>query len=287
MKNLKIFTDNIDEKALQQINTLLEQDAFKDSKIRIMPDVHAGAGCVIGFTGDLGDKVIPNIVGVDIGCVDKDTEFLSPNGWVKIGEYKDQDVLVYDVDKNISFYEKPIFIKYPCDELNYIHTKYGIDMCICDNHNNLVFRGKQHRTNIGQHYDIIGKDLIEKQNRLKLGFRDKFLSTIPNIQLTTENKLNEDDIRIMVMIMADGCFPNDSNFCTLNFKKKRKIERAKKLLNNAKIKYFNNNGYFSFKAPIKEKRINYFRYSNLEQLQIIIDEIKYWDSDIKKKSILF
>ncbi len=33
-----------------------------------MPDVHAGAGCVIGFTGNLGDKVIPNIVGVDIGC---------------------------------------------------------------------------------------------------------------------------------------------------------------------------------------------------------------------------
>lgn len=64
MRNLKIFTDNIDEKALQQINTLLEQDVFKNSKIRIMPDVHAGAGCVIGFTGDLGDKVIPNIVGV-------------------------------------------------------------------------------------------------------------------------------------------------------------------------------------------------------------------------------
>ena len=68
MRNLKIFTDNIDEKALQQINTLLEQDVFKNSKIRIMPDVHAGTGCVIGFTGDLGDKVIPNIVGVDIGC---------------------------------------------------------------------------------------------------------------------------------------------------------------------------------------------------------------------------
>ena len=33
-----------------------------------MPDVHAGSGCVIGFTADLGDKVIPNIVGVDIGC---------------------------------------------------------------------------------------------------------------------------------------------------------------------------------------------------------------------------
>ena len=68
MKDLKIFTDNIDEKAIEQINILLEQDVFKNSKIRIMPDAHAGKGCVIGFTGNLGNKVIPNIVGVDIGC---------------------------------------------------------------------------------------------------------------------------------------------------------------------------------------------------------------------------
>ena len=64
MRDLKIFTTNIEDTAVNQINELLEQDAFKDSKIRIMPDVHAGKGCVIGFTGDLGDKVIPNIVGV-------------------------------------------------------------------------------------------------------------------------------------------------------------------------------------------------------------------------------
>lgn len=68
MRNLKIFTNNIEQSAKEQIDLLLEQEAFKDCKIRIMPDVHAGAGCVIGFTGDLGDKVIPNIVGVDIGC---------------------------------------------------------------------------------------------------------------------------------------------------------------------------------------------------------------------------
>lgn len=68
MKDLKIFTENIEEVAVEQINELLKQEAFKDSKVRIMPDVHAGKGCVIGFTGDLGDKVIPNIVGVDIGC---------------------------------------------------------------------------------------------------------------------------------------------------------------------------------------------------------------------------
>ncbi|MBD5244329.1 MAG: RtcB family protein [Barnesiella sp.] len=66
--DVKIFTDNIEDTALTQIKELLAIDVFADKKIRIMPDVHAGAGCVIGFTGNLGDKVIPNIVGVDIGC---------------------------------------------------------------------------------------------------------------------------------------------------------------------------------------------------------------------------
>lgn len=68
MKDLKIYTQNIEEEAKNQIDLLLEQPAFSQSKVRIMPDVHAGKGCVIGFTGNLGEKIIPNIVGVDIGC---------------------------------------------------------------------------------------------------------------------------------------------------------------------------------------------------------------------------
>jgi len=68
MRNLKIFTDNIEQEAIDQIHLLMAQEAFQNSIVRIMPDVHAGKGCVIGFTGDLGDKVIHNIVGVDIGC---------------------------------------------------------------------------------------------------------------------------------------------------------------------------------------------------------------------------
>ena len=66
--NVKIYTNNIEDSASEQIKELLSVDVFSKCKIRIMPDVHAGAGCVIGFTGNLGDKVIPNIVGVDIGC---------------------------------------------------------------------------------------------------------------------------------------------------------------------------------------------------------------------------
>lgn len=68
MADLKIFAKTVELQALEQINTLVAQPAFSDCKVRIMPDVHAGAGCVIGFTANLGSKIIPNIVGVDIGC---------------------------------------------------------------------------------------------------------------------------------------------------------------------------------------------------------------------------
>lgn len=68
MKDLKIFTDNIEEQAVKDIDAFMTLPAFADSKVRIMPDVHAGKGCVIGFTATIKDKIIPNVVGVDIGC---------------------------------------------------------------------------------------------------------------------------------------------------------------------------------------------------------------------------
>lgn len=64
----KVFTDVVEETALVQIKLLCNQEFTRNSKIRIMPDVHAGAGCTIGTTMTLIDKVVPNLVGVDIGC---------------------------------------------------------------------------------------------------------------------------------------------------------------------------------------------------------------------------
>lgn len=64
----KVFTDQVEDVCIEQIRGLLDLEAFQEAQVRIMPDCHTGAGCVIGFTADLGDKIIPNIVGVDIGC---------------------------------------------------------------------------------------------------------------------------------------------------------------------------------------------------------------------------
>ena len=64
----KVFTDNIDNETISQVISLLNQPMSKNEVIRIMPDTHAGAGCVIGTTMTISDKIIPNLVGVDIGC---------------------------------------------------------------------------------------------------------------------------------------------------------------------------------------------------------------------------
>lgn len=63
-----VYTDNIETEAISQIIELCNQEFVKDSKIRIMPDTHAGKGCTIGTTMTIQDKLVPNLVGVDIGC---------------------------------------------------------------------------------------------------------------------------------------------------------------------------------------------------------------------------
>ena len=65
---VKIFTDVVNDVSIDQIRQLCDQEFVSDSKIRLMPDVHAGAGCTIGTTMTITDKVVPNLVGVDIGC---------------------------------------------------------------------------------------------------------------------------------------------------------------------------------------------------------------------------
>ena len=64
----KIFTDTIEDYALSQIRMLCDNEAFKERRIRIMPDVHPGKVGTIGFTATVGERILPNVIGIDIGC---------------------------------------------------------------------------------------------------------------------------------------------------------------------------------------------------------------------------
>ena len=68
MKNVKIFAKTIESEAKEQIEKMAASKAYRDCQIRIMPDCHAGKGCTVGTVIELCGKVVPNTVGVDIGC---------------------------------------------------------------------------------------------------------------------------------------------------------------------------------------------------------------------------
>ena len=65
---VKVFTDDIDRVTHRQIAAMAREPAYADSKIRVMPDTHAGRSCVIGLTMTLNGRVSPSLVGVDMGC---------------------------------------------------------------------------------------------------------------------------------------------------------------------------------------------------------------------------
>ena len=85
----KIFTDKAEFSAIEQVKYLLNQPFMAGSQIRVMPDIHAGMSCTIGMTMTVTDKVVPNFVGVDIGC------------GMLVAELKDKRVDFNQIDKAI------------------------------------------------------------------------------------------------------------------------------------------------------------------------------------------
>jgi tRNA-splicing ligase RtcB len=88
--DIKIYATTLEDVALEQIKELGEFEPYQDSKIRIMPDCHAGSGCTIGTTMEIKDKITPNLVGVDIGC-----------GMLTI-KIKETDINLQELDKIIN-----------------------------------------------------------------------------------------------------------------------------------------------------------------------------------------
>ena len=111
----KIFTDLVDENSIEQVKGLLDQPFVENQTVRFMPDIHAGAGCTVGTTMTVKDKICPNLIGVDIGCgmfclklTTKDIDFKKlddtirefvPNGMNVHKEINEAGVAFTDIEK--------------------------------------------------------------------------------------------------------------------------------------------------------------------------------------------
>jgi len=229
------------------------------------------------------------------GCVDAETEYLTPTGWKKMNEYKDTDkVLQYDKETGYTNFVTPSkYIKHPCKEMYHFKTKFS-DQMFSEDHT-LLFRKAN-----GDLVDENTKDFVERHNKLVNGVTNR--RQLTTFKIAREGiSLTEDEIRLMVAIIADGHYlkrVRNLNRVQLQFKKAIKIERLETLLIKMNIKYVKaiyKDGYtrFKFDAPIVAKDYSQFWECSKEQLEIICDEVFHWDGSgnqffsLNKQSIDF
>jgi RNA-splicing ligase RtcB len=104
MEKLKIFAKTVDEVALTQINAMNECVAYRESKVRIMPDCHAGSSCTIGTVIKVEGRIVPNTVGVDIGCGMLVAEF----GQIELDLQKLDEVVNTLIPSGFNIHETPV-----------------------------------------------------------------------------------------------------------------------------------------------------------------------------------
>ena len=112
-EKLKIFAATVEDTARAQIDEMNECEAYKDCTVRIMPDCHAGKGCTIGTVIKIKDRIVPNTVGVDIGC------------GMMVCEIMDKDIDLERLDKVVNefvpagfnIHDEPVRISTELDDL--------------------------------------------------------------------------------------------------------------------------------------------------------------------------
>lgn len=277
--DIKIFAETLEPLALEQINALGE--VYSDSKIRIMPDAHAGAGCTIGTTMTIHDRITPGAVGVDVSCLDCDTEVLTPEGWIRISEYAGQEIMQFSPQEDSGKFAKPLaYVRGECKEFYHFKNSKGLDQMVSEEHRMLVYRG--HKDKIVPYIEHPRQFLDrDEDNLLKGYYRFKTCYKVEGGGVDISDEL----IRVCIMVQADGRIRKypDYNFVELHFKKERKINRACELLSEAQIEYKimkhpNGSTSITFHAPIfVDKDLTRFYRASYDQLKVISEECVLWD----------
>jgi len=277
----------LEDQALQQLKNLADMP-FIHKWVSAMPDSHLGKGACVGSVIATDKAIIPASVGVDIGCLDKDTEFLSPNGWVKMSEYSGSKVMQFSPDTGLASYVTPTrYIKKPSSGFYHVRTKYGVDQMLSPDHKVLYYKHDR-SYKFSKYACISAQELYEKHSELVLGFRGRFLTCFTPTITTKIEEMTDAQLRVAVMVSADGCIRNENTKrAVVRVKKDGKKVRIRELLCNAGITYSEYNistqeevTEFSFASPTTNKVLNYWEAS-IDQLKVIVDEIMYWDGNMK------
>lgn len=231
------------------------------------------------------------LISAPSGCVDAKTEFLTPNGWKYIKDYKEGDeVLQWDKDGSTKFVKPEAYINKPCAFMYHLKNKY-VDMMYSPEHR-VVYT----QVSGGGNKFIYEKTMEEvyRQDKNDVnGFHGSFINSF----LPPESEglpFSDDELRLIVAIQADGHFPkqnSEGNFhCRINLKKENKKIRLEKLLNNCGIPYkktvSSSKGFhvYTFQALKPWKSLKYLWKANKYQLEVIAEEVVLWDGSVGRNT---
>lgn len=257
-------------------------DDFMDSCLKIAKETNAAIHIVSHMKKPADDK--PHDVSeYDLkGCVDKDTEFLTDNGWIKISEWSGENVAEFNMEtKSVQFQQPLDYIKLPCDKFIHFNTIRGMDMMLSEEHR-VVFR----HANLEKLQFIEASEMLKKHNESTVGYRGRIPTTFDGVTGREGMGYSEIDLRMAVAFQADGHQRKDlrKGYVTFAFKKERKIERMEKLIKQGGYKHskpFVSTGgvwYVRVHIPLSDKIFDEKWWdASKEDMEVIMDELKYWD----------
>lgn len=217
------------------------------------------------------------------GCVDADTEYLSPDGWRRIADYDGGPVAQFDPDsETASFVEPQRYVVEDCPEFIQLLSDRGLNQRLSPDHRVL------HMTKHGGAYKWTTAEELERETT---GAALRRLPVRYTLATGDSTDLSDPELRVQVAVMADGHFPKHSqgtHRTVLRLKKAHKKDRLVQLLSDAGIEYRRrdeDSGFsvFSFPAPLRTKRLGDIAYRlSPEQADAVLDELPHWDGSFLK-----
>lgn len=219
------------------------------------------------------------------GCVSADTEFLTPQGWKRIDEYTEGDLVAqHDENGVMTFVTPKAYINLPCEEMWHVSNTHVVDMLLSDEHR--VVYVNDRTPDVFRTKTML--EVVYDHNNKPSGMRGKIPTTfITGCDGTLG--LTDDQLRLQIAVNADGTVLTESTGrVAVRIKKDRKKQRLEMLLEKTNTPYrsFDLHGVhegrteYQFKAPCGYKGVTEEWFSlKQRELEIICDEVMYWDGD--------
>lgn len=284
-QNTEIEREETDKILIDFCNSVCSKYDVKVDNYCINP---TGKFLIGGFEGDAGltgrKIVVDNYqsfanVGGGAFCVDKDTEFLTPNGFKKISEYNGELVAQWN-NGEAQFIQPFAYIKTYAEKMYHFKSKNGLDMVLSENHDMVI------RTSKGNIIKKTVKSLLDDGGNIKTGNHGFIPVSFTYKNDLTKVYLTDDEIRLQIAFCADGTLGINENYPRVRLLKERKINRLRNLLISTKTDYSEkvySDGYtyFYFNPPVKTKKLsNCLKGANYKQMKIIAEEVQQWDGAV-------